>query len=586
MASWCDPDAPTPLFFGPPDCPLFGVIHAHAGPVSDLGVVVATSIVNEAVTAHRALRLLAGRLAAAGLPALVYDPPSTGDSSGADDVDGRVGRWRASLGWAADELRARTGIRRVAVVGVRLGATIATAAVDAGLDVAALVLWDPLPTGEAWLREERSYHLLARQVPPGPDDPRLPDGVEELAGFVLPAGTVADLLDLDLRPAGAAGWPAGLPVLLSAGGSLRRRGLVEALERRGAEVEERPLPGLAEMLEEAERAAPPHHAIELILEWLSAIADRPDRSLERPARRDGSELLVDGVRERPFLVDGEGGRLFGITAEGAAAAPGVSWAVFFNAGFVRHIGPNRMYVRWARAWAQAGLPSLRVDGRSVGESDGYDGPHDSVTALYTEGAIADAMQLVSALRERHEAGELVLVGLCSGAFMAFHVALRLDDVRSIILLNPQILSYDVEESERGRALYVRRSMLSPAKWRSMLARASARRQLQERALLLVRTGLAGVRRRLSSRSTAEDEWLVDALGRLHAKGTSVHFLMSEGDPGLTYLRRHLGPDLERAPAGALQLNVVPSADHTFRPLPAQARLWALVHEAAGAGRSS
>ena len=159
---------------------------------------------------------------------------------------------------------------------------------------------------------------------------------------MLPATAVDDLRGVDLVSNGDAAWPAGLPVLLAAGTRHRRAGLAEALERRGAAVDERPLPGLAEMLEEAERAAPPHAAIEAILEWLSGVADRSAGPFEPPAETGESELFADGVREQAFLVDGEAGRLFGITSEATPAAPGVSWAVFFNAGFVRHIGPNRL----------------------------------------------------------------------------------------------------------------------------------------------------------------------------------------------------------------------------------------------------
>ena len=41
-----------------------------------------------------------------------------------------------------------------------------------------------------------------------------------------------------------------------------------------------------------------------------------------------------------------------------------------NAGGVRHIGPNRMWVEAARRWAAQGIPSARVDFIRVGESDG------------------------------------------------------------------------------------------------------------------------------------------------------------------------------------------------------------------------
>src|SRR5581483_2328962 len=472
----------------------------------------------------------------------------------------------------------RTGVGGIAVVGVRLGGTVAAWAVDEQLEIDALVLWDALSTGDEWLREERTYHLLARQVPAERAGPPPTDGGEELAGFLLAGDMVDELHHVDLAsrvPPPA--WPADLPVLLIEGPRRHRRSLGEPLRARGAHVESQDVPGLAEMLEEAERAEPPTLAVEAIADWLSA--RRPLHARDRVPESEPSSVLEDaGVCEQAFTVDGEAGRLFGVICEPAERPDEArEWVVLLNAGFVRHIGPNRLYVQWAREWARRGLPSLRLDGRSVGESDGSDGPHRSVTELYSADAVADAAALVDALAERRGAETLTLVGLCSGAYMAFHLALRTPAVKRIVLLNPQILSYDKESSERGQASYVRRSLLSPTKWRSMLARRSAWRQLGDRLALLARTGIAAARRRVR-RSPAEGaagDWLVTALSTLRDQGTDVQFVMSESDPGLGYLARHLGPELSEAP---LELQLVRDADHTFRTLDAQRRLTAIMDE--------
>ena len=81
--------------------------------------------------------------------------------------------------------------------------------------------------------------------------------------------------------------------------------------------------------------------------------------------------------------------------------------------------------------------------------------------------------------------------------------------------------------------------------------------------------------------TPRNDWLVDALARLRDRGVEVHFVMSAGDPGLSYLARHLGADYELAPPGSFELQIVDGADHTFRPLGSQERLWAIVDELVG-----
>jgi pimeloyl-ACP methyl ester carboxylesterase len=590
MPSWRDPGASAPLFFGNPELPLFGVLHPVLGSRT-LGVVVCSPLGNDGVAAHRALRLLARRLAESGFPTLRFDPPASGDSAGDDDAHGRIGLWRDSIGVAVEELKARTGVEEVALVGIKLGATIAATSVDAGLEVAALVLWDALPTGERWLREERTYQRLAQQVRATPDNPPPADGGMEAAGFLFKAGALEQLRALDLATGGEP-WPAALPVLVDADRGRSKSALVDALASRGAKVDERALPGLALMLEEWDSAAPPLEAIETITAWLGEVATSIARTPAEPAASDGlvtGGVHIDaGIREEPLLVDGEAGRLFGMVCEADdGTAAGQRWAVLFNAGFVRHIGPNRMYVRWARDWAKAHLPSARVDCRNVGESDGADGPYDLVEDVYTPGAVRDGVALVRELQAKRGAGDLVLLGVCSGGFMSLHVALEVPEVRTIVLINPQTLNYDRESTEDRLAAYVGMTMFSVDRWRSVLARKGAARQLRERSLLLARVGLRKARRRLrAAPGGPTEDWLVSALRQLRDSGVAVHFVMSDSDPALAYLERSLGPGLERAPANSLQLHVIEHADHTFRPLGSQQRLRRVLDSVLGMGESA
>jgi dienelactone hydrolase len=571
-----------PFFFGPPDSTLFGVLDQPApGSSLGLGVVINTSIGNDGVIAHRSLRVLGQQLASAGLPTLRFDPPATGDSTGQDDDPDRIAGWRESIGQAAAELKRRTGVSRVAVIGVRLGAMMAVSAVDAGLEVAALVLWDPPPSGKRWLRDERVYHRLARQMVLSESAPEGLDGGEELAGFLFDAEAIGSIDELDLLSTAGAAWPTAVPVLLDTESKRANRQIVDGLTRRGAVVDEQRLPGLAVMLDEPNVSVPPREAIATITEWLTAVAGESAAAPTAVADGVGESLPLPGsIQERPFLVDGESGRLFGLSCEPEAAAADGEWAVIFNAGFVRHIGPNRMHVRWARAWARTGLPSIRVECRGVGESDGEDAPEKTLAELYSDGAVADGVAIVEALKERTGAGDLVLAGLCSGAYMAFHVALRVPGIRTVVLINPQILSYDEEEAALNRAVTVRRRLTSPEAWRALFTGGDVvQRSLSKVGPLLraLRSAVVLLARRGRS-SKVDADWLISSLAKLQAAGVAVHLVMSAGDPGFVYLERHLGAELERAPKGALQLHVLANADHTFRPVESQDRLAKILDE--------
>jgi pimeloyl-ACP methyl ester carboxylesterase len=72
-----------------------------------------------------------------------FDYGGTGDSAG---DGGRVSlrEWTADLATAIEEVRRRSGMSRVALVGQRLGASLAWSAATQRGDVDLLVLWDPI----------------------------------------------------------------------------------------------------------------------------------------------------------------------------------------------------------------------------------------------------------------------------------------------------------------------------------------------------------------------------------------------------------------------------------------------------------
>ena len=134
--------------------------------------------------------------------------------------------------------------------------------------------------------------------------------------------------------------------------------------------------------------------------------------------------------------------------------------VFLNAGVLHRVGPNRVYVRIARELAARGFTSLRFDRSGIGDSlSRRDGLSLRTAAL---GDVRDALDFMA--RERG-ASSFVLVGLCSGADLAFSAALADDRVVGAILLDG--LPY---QSARSRLHHlVARIMLSAA-WRRLFAR--------------------------------------------------------------------------------------------------------------------
>lgn len=117
-------------------------------------------------------RVLAMQLERAGYAALRFDYSGTGDSLG-DSRAATVDAWVADVESAGERLRAATGASRVAVVGLRFGATLAMLASARGdLRARHLVLWDPVVDGAAYLRELTAQHraYMRDEIGPGWQD--------------------------------------------------------------------------------------------------------------------------------------------------------------------------------------------------------------------------------------------------------------------------------------------------------------------------------------------------------------------------------------------------------------------------------
>src|SRR5882672_11437500 len=110
------------LYFNSGEHRLFGWLHRPLnGPKANLGVVVCQPFGYEAICAHRGVRAFAEGIASAGMAALRFDYLGTGDSADIDPQADQLQIWSQDVLAAAAELRLRTGVRQVCLLGFRLG---------------------------------------------------------------------------------------------------------------------------------------------------------------------------------------------------------------------------------------------------------------------------------------------------------------------------------------------------------------------------------------------------------------------------------------------------------------------------------
>jgi pimeloyl-ACP methyl ester carboxylesterase len=575
-----------PVVFGPNGKQLMGIYHAPESEVAlAAGVVLCNPFGYEAMCAHRTYRHLAKRLATAGFDVLRFDYHGTGDSSGRNDEPDRVRAWLDSICAAVDELRALAGVTSIDLFGVRLGATLAALAAGECRDIRGLVLWAPAVSGRAYVRELRALQMLkegsGRLVQKAPQEQ-----VGQVAGDPFEPTTLRELSALNL---------------LAQRGRLAERALVLPrddvptgekqltlhLQECGVETELRAEPGYARMMDHPETAVVPSVTLDAIVAWLrrpeTRVARRRPADSARPAVLSAwSDAPRRPVREEALSFGG-GNRLFGILTEGEEPGGGRTAVVFLNAGANHRVGPNRLYVSLARDLAARGYPAFRFDVGGLG--DGGPAPGMTENQVYSKDSVADVKAAMTFLTSVRGVQRFVLVGICSGGFLAFHTSAEDARVAGQIVINPQTFEW-----KKGDSLELKKSYKSTRYYLQELWRPSVW-TLALRGGLDVR-GIAGtLRNRSTARAAARLRGLLARWRGLPDPRTEVErvfcavsdrgvrslLVFSSNDGGLDMIEQHLGSGASSMKGYAnFRLEIVDGADHTFTRSDAQKRLHTLI----------
>jgi len=230
---------PVPFYFGSADRRLFGCFHEppdKGGPAS--AVLICQPVGHEYINSHRALRQLALGLTEAGFPVLRFDYFGCGDSLG-DADQGSITRWIEDISTAVSELRTRSGMFRVSVVGLRLGATLAAFAGSLCEDFDTLVLWEPIVKGKDYLDELIALDNEMLRFRPKPKRLKNVHAHIEILGFPLSRMLQAQLEELDLTK--IEGRPARRVLVMRTAPMDRQNGLKAHLIETRTQVEDREL---------------------------------------------------------------------------------------------------------------------------------------------------------------------------------------------------------------------------------------------------------------------------------------------------------------------------------------------------------
>lgn len=273
------------------------------------------------------------------------------------------------------------------------------------------------------------------------------------------------------------------------------------------------------------------------------------------------------MRERALLF-GDTKSLVGIVSEPVRRTTAEPiGAVLLNAGVLHRIGPNRINNTMARRLAQSGAVAIRFDFSGLGDS-----PARALPRPFVESVVTETREAMDVLASRWGVRRFVLIGICSGADNALHVATIDDRVMGAALIEP----YSVPVS--GSLLYsYRRKLFNPRSWARMLFGKSELWSILGERLRSKRpeAPVASVATNAPTKVMApelvpgRDEWVTQVKTAL-AREARLLFLYSHDSPAYynyrTLLKGRLGEEIER---GLTRLERIGGTDHAFTPLAAQ-----------------
>lgn len=555
-----------PVAFG--DC--FGFLRPGR---SRRGVVLCTTFGLEGLAARRAWADLADRLAAAGLPTLTFDWPGTGDSLGDDRDPDRLAAWRAGLDAALDTIVAETGVAEVAVVGLRLGATVAAEVTARRPEVAVFVAGAPVVSGRLFVREQKSLSRMLRVR--GEDDPPDADEIDGWAvgGFFTSEATGEAIAALDPRKSAAA--PAADVLLLAREADTAAHALADHWRGLGARVEEAPFEGLETFLTDPTNTTTPTAVWETIVARLTAGIDTAPATGPAPSPAPPAAACIDGGdwREEAHLFGPED-RLFAIVGRPKRPIPGAPTIILLPGGRNPHIGWGRGTVELARRLTAAGRTVVRMDQGGIGDSRAHpDGPDE---VLYALEPVAD---VVAAMDRFGGAAPFVVIGPCSGAHLALQTALADRRVVGVAMINLQrfvwregdSLAASMRGEFRSSSAYAGLAR-RPDTWKRLL---TGKIKLGPIAIELGRRILARVGAKLVRLVTTPTA--VGWLRTLDRRGTRVLFVFGTGDGGRDEFAEAVGrEDMLGRIAPRARLDLIERTDHNLGPRDARRRLDTLI----------
>lgn len=520
-------------------------------------------------------RDLAEKFASIGISSLRFDFPGTGNASDGVPEEMTLNSWFDALQSAARELRRLAGTQNIVLLGHGLGASLAFLEARSTAGLAGLILMAPVLAGRRYLRDlsvmskfiDNVMGLKAEQYDAAPGS---------IAGLRMAPQIAAQVKDIGLEKA----LPPDpkVPVLIVSQPGKPDQAWADQLREKGHSVDTLRYDGYDALVSGSLPPQLPKIGGQ-ICAWLQGL----------PAYRAGvtassqvpsvEPLVMGSAFETPVFF-GDEPKFFGTVCEPVGPATGVA-VLILTTGYDPQSGWARSAAELARRLAARGIASLRYDSAGVGESPAVPGRRRQI--LYDPVQGKDVGIAFAYLRERLRPSKTMVVGRCSGAYLAFRAAVADPGWDACVVVNPPDFRWRFRGLPRTLNAYSEKLRKRDLVKALRAGEIDARAALQNIGVRLIDRVAGAMAKVLPSapRLARRSDLVMRDFETLARRKTEVTILYSEGDEGEGSFRIHFSLDGKKLAAFPnIRLLRIPNADHNVTPRPAREMMFEVIEQQA------
>ncbi|WP_246704517.1 serine aminopeptidase domain-containing protein [Rhizobium sp. P32RR-XVIII] len=526
----------------------------------------------EEMCTRKFFRILAEGFAEAGVANLRFDYAGTGDALDVTDHSRGMAVWLETAEQAASQLKSLSRCDSIILVSQGLGSAVALELAQRLGGVDGVALMAPAISGRLYLRELSVWSKMIDDGMGVPESQRETQGVS-IAGLRMPEEIAAEVRKLNLM--NLAKVEAANCLVLTRPNRSADEDFAAHIRELQPATREVVYRGYDELVFNPTIATMPAETGDALVEWVESISKPIAGASKLPQRPAPVPLATAEFREMPLRF-GKANELYGILCEPTAPRRGAT-AIILTTAYDRTAGWGRTSVKMARELARDGIPSLRFDNANVADSPPTPGAPEQV--LYFKGQ-NDEITAALDLLESCKLLPAVLVGRCSGGYLAFQASLSDKRSRGLVAANPYVLHWDGSLTVDASLRHVPRSLETYGL--KLLQLETLRRLLRgdidgPRAIKNFTTSV--IRRAIRhSRPlldflpfrSPERNAILELFQSLKARKVDVSLIYTARDTGLEQFNDHFGKEgshLKRY--SNVRLSIIPEADHNLTQAHAQ-----------------